>query len=325
MKPNKKLKLIKIHPHPADFMKPILLTLILCVMCGDASSATDPLRAHPVLHEDEVFKIRAVNRPYDIHRLLPVTTLMIEHRDWPGNWFCLWLPETVYAEDKIVWSNFTGNERTQQWVAGPKGALTWRLRTDRFELTSSLTPDAENHALWISHEFRNTSSEPLRLLSTQTCFHMVDAPQFISAYGERLWAKLDGKWVSTDQVGRQASPDPRRVGFVRVGLRPARVVVPSKNFPSADLLEEAHHPLIITEAFGGAGAVGIGQRDFKRLFNNNDSILRCIHSEPKPVASLDPGARAVQEGLIAFDRGDHVALVKQWERLARQRWGTAGE
>ncbi len=146
-------------------------------------------------------------------------------------------------------------------MVGTNGALAWRLRTERFELTSTLTPDAENHALWIAHAFRNTSSEPLRKLSTQSCFHLVDAPQFISAFGERLWAKLDGKWMSTDQADRQASPDPRRVGFVRYGLRPDRVVVPSKNFPSAELLEEAYHPLIVTEAFGGQGAVGIGRRD----------------------------------------------------------------
>ncbi len=279
-----------------------------------------PLRAHPVLHRDGVFTIRSVDRAYDLHRTRPVTTLTIEHRDWPGNWFCLWLPETVYEDGTNVWSNFTGGERTQRWTTELKGRLTSRMRIGRFELVSTLTPDAENNALWLSHTFHNTSGAPLRELTTQSCFHMVDAPQFISAFGERIWAKLDGEWRTTDQVGRLASPDPRRVKFCRQGLRPARVVIPSSIFPSAELLEEAHHPLIIAEAFGGKGAVGIGQRDYQHLFNNNDPILRCIHSEPKPIASLEPGAQAAQEGLIVFDRGDHAALVKQWERLARKRW-----
>lgn len=309
-------------------VKSFLNTLLVAV-CLMSLAATgqqeDPLRAHPVLHRDGVFTIRAVDRPYDLHRPRPVTTLAIEHRDWPGNWFSLWLPETVYEGERNVWSNFTGGERTQRWTTETNGTLIWRMLIGRFELTSTLTPDAENNALWISHEFRNTSSEPLRLLSTQSCFHLVDAPQFISAFGERIWAKLDGEWMTTDRVDRLASPDPRRVSFCRHGLRPARVVKPFQDFPSAELLEEAHHPLIIAEAFGGKGAVGIGQRDYHHLFNNNDPILRCIHSEPKPIAALEPGARAVQEGLIVFDRGDHAALVKRWERLARKRWGTAGE
>jgi hypothetical protein len=307
-------------------MKSLFNTLLVaaCLMVSAATGQqVDPLRAHPVIHRDEVFTIRAVDRPYDLHRPRPVTTLTIEYRDWPGNWFCLWLPETVYEEGKVVWSNFTGSERTQRWTTETDGNLIWRMPIVRFELTSTLTPDAENNAIWISHEFHNTTSEPLRMLSTQSCFHMVDAPQFISAFGERIWAKLDGEWMSTDRVGRPASPDPRRVRFCRHGLRPERVVTPSPDFPSAEVLEEAHHPLIIAEAFGGKGAVGIGQRNYHHLFNNNDPILRCIHSEPKPIATLEPGARAVQEGLIVFDRGNHLALLKQWEHLAHKRWGAA--
>ena len=295
---------------------PVAAGLLASAVAGQQA---DPLQAHPVLFRNEVFTIRAVDRLYDLHRTRPVTTLAIEHRDWPGNWFGLWLPETVYEEDKIVWSNFTKTERTQRWTIAANGILSWQRLTERFELTTTLTPEAANNALWITHTFRNISGAPLRMLTTQTCFHMVDAPQFISTYGERIWAKLDGKWMTTDRVDRQASPDPRRVAFVRHGLRPARVVKPLA-FPSAEMLEEADHALIIAEAFGGQGAVGIGQRDFRHIVNNNDSILRCIHSEPKPIATLEPGAETVQEGLIIFDRGDHVALLKRWERLVSQRW-----
>lgn len=274
-----------------------------------------------VLHRDEVFTLRAVDRLYDLHRPRPVTTLVIEHRDWPGNHFSLWLPETVYEAGQIVWSNFTGDDRTQTWGVEGDDTLVWRLRLERYELLSTLTPDAENNALWLSHTFHNTSLETLAQLTTQTCFHLVNAPQFISVLGERLWANLDGEWTTTDRVDRQASPDPRRVIFCRQGLRPARVVTPFLEFPCAEMLEEAHHPLLIAEAFGGRGAVGIGQRDFRHLFNNNDPILRCLHSEPKPIAALEAGDRAVQEGLIVFDRGDHDALRKRWEQLARARWG----
>ncbi len=297
------------------------LPVAACLMASAVTGQqADPLRAHPVLFRDEVFTIRAVDRVYDLHRTRPVTTLAIEHRDWPGNWFGLWLPETLYEEDKIVWSNFTKTERTQRWTTEANRSLSWRRQTERFELTTRLTPDATNNALWITHTFRNTSNAPLRKLTTQTCFHMVDAPQFISTYGQRIWAKLDGEWISTDRVDRQVSPDPRRVIFVRRGIRPVPEIVKHLDFLSAELLNVADHPLIIAEAFGGQGAVGIGQRDFRHIVNNNDSILRCIHSEPKPIATLEPGAETVQEGLIIFDRGDHVALLKRWERLVSQRW-----
>ena len=273
-----------------------------------------------VLHRDETFTIRAVERPYDLHRPRPVTTLTIEYRDWPGNRFSLWLPETVYEGDRIVWCNFSKGDNTQHWeVEGD--TLTWRVEPGRFKLVSRLTPDAGNQALWISHIFHNTSDVPLHELSTQSCFHLVEAPQFISVFGERIWAQLDGEWRTTDRVDRQASPDPRRVRFCRHGLRPARIVKPNLIFPSAELMDEATHPLIAAEAFGGQGAVGLGQRDFKFLFNNNDPILRCIHSEPQPIATLEPGEEAVQEGLIVFDPGNHQTLLKHWEGLANERWG----
>ena len=274
-----------------------------------------------VLHTGQAFTIRAVDRPYDLHRPVPVTTLTIEHRDWPGNRFSLWLPETVYEAGQIVWCNFSGGDVRQRWEVEEGGALVCRTPVEGLELVSSLLPDEGGNALWISHTFRNTSDRLRSLLSTQSCFHLVDAPQFISVFGERIWAKLDGEWTSTDRVGRQASPDPRRVSFCRHRLRPERVVVPNLSFPSAELLEEAYHPVIVAEAFDGRGAVGIGQRDFRLLFNNNDPILRCIHSEPKPITTLEPSATAVQEGLIVFDRGDHEALVMHWERLAHDRWG----
>jgi hypothetical protein len=42
------------------------------------------------------------------------------------------------------------------------------------------------------------------------------------------------------------------------------------------LTEAAHHPLFIAEGFTGDACVGIASRNFERLFNHNDSILRCI-------------------------------------------------
>ncbi|MCC6442552.1 MAG: hypothetical protein IT210_03730 [Armatimonadetes bacterium] len=275
-----------------------------------------------LLYRDSVFTIRAVDRPYEAHRPRPVTTLTIQHRDFPGNRFSLWLPETVYEGQRLAWYNWNSEgDITQKWSLNADGAMAWRIALERFELTATLTPDPQNNCLWITRAFHNTSSETLRGLDTQTCFHLVDAPQFISIFGERIWAKLDGRWRTTDLEDRQESPDPRRAIFVRHGSRPERAIIKYTDFPSAQLREEADHPLIIVEGFSRAGSVGIGQRNFKHLFNNNDPILRCIHSESRTIAELAPGGRAVQEGVILWDRGDRRSLLKRWERITKSCWG----
>ena len=59
---------------------------------------------------------------------------------------------------------------------------------------------------------------------------------------------------------------------------------------------------------------------FDKLSNNNDTILRCIHSEPGPIEKLLPGQTISQEGVIVFCRGDHNALVEQFEKLRSKHW-----
>ena len=81
----------------------------------------------------------------------------------------------------------------------------------------------------------------------------------------------------------------------------------------------AHHPLIVAEAFDQTASVGIAASEVDYLFNNNDSILRCIHSEP-PAVSAAPGESAVQEGLILFAEGAYRRVVAQHDRIAPARW-----
>ena len=153
-----------------------------------------------------------------------------------------------------------------------------------------------------------------------TCFHLVNAPQFISICGERIWANLDGKWTTTDRVPRSESPDPNRVGFLREGQRSERTVVPQKGFLWAIMPQAAHHPLFVAEAFGGKASVGVASRDFQRLFNNNDYILRCLHSSSDPIPELKPGETQTQEGMIVFCDGDHEAALRVFERAVSKRW-----
>jgi hypothetical protein len=187
-------------------------------------------------------------------------------------------------------------------------------------VTSTLNPDPSNSCLWYRHTFRNTGNETLRDLNSQTCFHLVNAPQFISIDGSRIWANLDGKWTTTDKVERDQSPDPRRVSFFKVGRRTERTVVPSKGFPSALMPEAAHHPLFIAENFAGNACVGIAARNFEKLFNNNDSILRCLHSESFPIRQLEPGETAHQDSVLIFLDGDHRKTLEHYTKRIEPNW-----
>ena len=208
----------------------------------------------------------------------------------------------------------------QEFKQDGRGQWTTNRTLDQFTVTSTLTPDPANACLWYRHTFRNTGSETLRELNSQTCFHLVNAPEFISLQGSRVWANLDGKWMTTDKVERDQSPDPRRVSFLKEGLRTERTVVPSKGFPSAIMPEAAHHPLFIAENFEGKACVGIVSRNFEQLFNNNDVILRCLHSESVAIRQLEPGETARQDSVIIFYNGDHSAILDHYTTRIATNW-----
>jgi hypothetical protein len=265
-----------------------------------------------------LFNINVQNRPYDLHRPHGCTVLVIELAQWPGNEFGLWLPETVYCDHKIAWCNWSGDV-FQKWE-GDAETLSWFKQLDGFSITSTLQVDPQNTCLWYQHSFQNTGEKVLSELNTQTCFHLVNAPEFISIRGERLWACLDHQWMTTDQVPREQSPDPRRVSFLKTGLRTERTIIPNMDFPSATMAEQACHPLMIAERIGLPGSVAIACRNFRMVFNNNDPILRCIHSEPLAIGSLAIKESASQEGVILFSKGNHQMILEEFERLVAPRW-----
>jgi hypothetical protein len=84
--------------------------------------------------------------------------------------------------------------------------------------------------------------------------------------------------------------------------------------------EAAHHPLFIAENFEGNGCVGIAARNFERLFNNNDPILRCLHSESVAIQQLEPGETAHQDSVIIFYNGDHHATLHHYTTSIAPHW-----
>jgi len=77
--------------------------------------------------------------------------------------------------------------------------LQWSSSLEMFRLVSTLNPDPGNSCIWHTHSFESTSASAIGDLNSQTCLHLVNAPQFISIRGERIWACLDGQWTTTDE------------------------------------------------------------------------------------------------------------------------------
>ena len=277
-----------------------------------------------------MFTISVGHGPHDWHRPDNVTAISIEVNDWGGNRFGLWLPEFIEMDGRYAWANWNHNNNTwpegetdggfQEWVKHGPGTLKWSMSFADFDFVAELIRDDDNACLWYNLFFANTSDRVLHRLNAITCFHVVNAPQFISVDGERIWLCLDGKWTTSDKVERSLSPDPRRVSFMKKGLRSERTVVPNHEWPSAIMPEEACHPLIICESFDRKASVGTAVCDFEKLFNNNDTALRCIHSNPAPLKTIDPGQTGKIEGIIMFLKGDHQAMLGHFEKLTCGEW-----
>lgn len=256
------------------------------------------------------------NRKYYHHRPEGCTTILIEREGWPGNEFGLWLPECA-----LSWANWKGGG-SQKWQLN-QGSGSWHHREEGASLDTHMRVDQVNGCIWYSHLFNNLSGEPLVDATAQTCLHLVNAPEFISIRGERIWACLDGEWRTTDSVPREESLDPNRVRFLREGSRKGRVVEHITSFPHSIMPEEASHPLFIAESMDGRKSVGIACRDMSFLFNNNDYILRCIHSEPAPIASIPPGGSTLQEGVIIFCDGNHEEMLARYGEIVPGCWWEA--
>jgi len=254
--------------------------------------------------------IHVENRAYDLHRPVGCTVVVLERRDWPGNEFGFWLPESVAS-----WGNWQGEHARQDWELFPGGRGRCVQRIPEMEFTSTFAASHGGDCLWFDTTVTNRTEETRNNTWVQSCFHFVNAPEFISIRGERLWACLDGVWTTTDNAPRQEAEEPRRVKFLREGMRTERTVVNVPGFPHGIMPQAATHPLFITESFDHQKSVGVASEHFHHLFNNNDCILRCLHSHPQPIPELAPGESGTIRGLVIFCNGDHEALLKRYEEL----------
>lgn len=261
-----------------------------------------------------------------VYRTKGCTTLLVERAGWEGNEFRLWLPECVLA-----WKNW-GPDPIQKWRETGKGKFEWRYSISvsdaaapvEVDLVCSIRVDRDNECLWYSIAAANRAATACKDFQSATCLQLFNAPEFISIRGERLWVCLDGKWTTTDTVPRETSMDPRRVKFLREGLRKERTIIHSDGFPHSTMAEAACHPLFMAESRDGKKCVGIACDKLGYLFNNNDPVLRCIHSEPLAVADIPPGETAVANGVVLLCDGAHETMLERFDRIVPADWWRGG-
>lgn len=275
-------------------------------------------------------RFHAENRTYDLSQPRKCTDIVIDRADWPGNEFALWLPEGAGP-----WDNSLGEEAIQEWKALPDGSAEWRRAYRGADIVSRVRADDDTQCLWFGTTVTNVSGEAMTDFMPSVCFHMVNAPEFISIRGERLWACLDGKWTTTDITPRNKAFDPRWVVYLKDGLRADRAVTLLLPWQASVMPETVSHPLFIAESFDRKKSVGIVSRNFGAIVNNNSPILRCIHSEPIEamasavnrltpgrigISPLEPGATSTADGVILFCDGDHEEMLMKFEAFVPRGW-----
>jgi hypothetical protein len=253
----------------------------------------------------------------------PTTQVVIRVREWPGNVFLLWLPESVSRLrtdretgrliQESLWDNYTPGIAHQDFVRSPGDAgdsLCWAYEGHPdVALQAVLTPQAH----WLRLEVRvtNRSDRELAEVSAQNCFHLSAAPDFSCGDFSRIYLRSKRKWHALASLEPTSDfPIYYRRGFLQSG-RPDRW---AGRFSQNHQPIEADHPLIVCVARDGRRAVGTASDDYQCLFHNAHlEYLRCIHSQQAPVRVLRPGEQASFCQKITFSTGGLAGCISAYE------------
>lgn len=250
----------------------------------------------------------------------PTTQIAIRVREWPGNVFLLWLPESVcrlrvdrgtglLAQDSM-WDNYTAGIAHQDFVRTEGGGLLWRYeRHPNVAIEAELAP--QGNSLTLEVRVTNRSGRDLAEVSAQNCFHLSAAPDFSCGDFSRIYIRSGGEWRALSSLEPTSDfPMYYRRGFF-VGGRPDRW---GGRFSRCNQPAEADHPLIVCVVRDGRRAVGTASEDYQCVFHNSRyEYLRCIHSQQAPVRVLGPGMRAAFRQKVYFVEGGLMDCVSACE------------
>jgi hypothetical protein len=250
----------------------------------------------------------------------PTTQLAIRIREWRGNVFLLWLPESVarlqqdHKSGKLVrdslWDNYTPDVAHQDFEPTPGGGLLWGYDGHAdLSVEAELTP--HGRTLLLEVRMTNRSGKEMTEVSAQNCFHLSAAPEFSCGDFSRIYIRSEGEWRSLSSLSPTTDfPMFYRPGFLASG-RPDRW---GGLFSHSNQTSEADHPLIVCVARDGHRAVGTAAEDYQCVFHNaHYAYLRCIHSQQAPERLLGAGETVVFRQKIYFVEDGLRAAVAAFE------------
>ena len=232
----------------------------------------------------------------------PTTQVSASLSGWTGNIFRFWLPEHV----GVLWNNWTPEDAHQDFASTATKGLKWsfqRRATARVEIDI----EPQHRTLHIESKVENHSSSNLSDVTVNVCLQLSQAPDFACDDFSRIFIRTDADWKPlkrlnpTTDYPQYLAPDLYCThNDIRWGT-----ALPELN---EDVV--ADHPLIVYLSKKGDRAVGTASSDFQYLFHNraNEHLL-CMHSQQRPVGTLEPGTVASFNQKVYFVEGGVAECV----------------
>ena len=256
------------------------------------------------------------------------TQIEIQMLGWPEDTFCLWIPETVFADfDDKLWANWNPSQSQQTFAQFERNGFDWKYEDERCRIRAEITTDKASVDLACS--VMNKTDEIMKNVSVQNCLHFPKAPRFSGNRGDNVYFCCDGKWIPMSSTQHWFDHEEKSLNnttkfcFRATTLQQGRYHS-IRNSRNADP-ERSEHSLIVKESGDRTRAVGIAGENWDFVFHNTNPKLGCIHSQPLPVM-LRPHESVTFKQRIYFCNGNHKAVVEAFKQdiLAKgsETWGS---
>ena len=239
-------------------------------------------------------------------RVNPTTQVSASFSGWTGNIFRFWLPENV----GVLWNNWTPEEAHQDFSSTENKGLKWSFQrgaTARVEVQI----EPQHRTLNIESEVENHSPSNLSDVTVNVCLQLSQAPDFACDDFSRIYIRTDADWKPI-KILNPVTDYPQ---YLAPDLYPTHKNI-RRGLTLPELYENvvADHPLIVYLSKKGDRAVGTASSDFQYLFHNraNENLL-CMHSQQRPVGTLEPGGVASFNQKVYFVEGGVAECVSAFE------------
>jgi len=255
------------------------------------------------------------------------TQIEIQISERPEDVFCLWIPESVFADfGDSLWLNSDPLQSEQDFRPLQISGQAWDYENERCRLNVNILPRESTVDLLCFVE--NRTDEPMQNVYVQNCLHFPKAPSFSSVRGESVFFCRNETWIPMSSTQHWFDSEENTLtNTTKFCYRTATLqqgrYSSDKGSRNADP-ERSDHCLIVKEARDSEFSVGIAGENWDFVFHNTDPQLGCIHSQPLP-AMVMPGEAVTFKERLYFCDGDHRAVIHEFEHSIRSESRQSGE